>query len=105
MPCKVSCQILLSDLDIIDGNVLIQLVQWAPNVTYDGVIKQHTAYLLATFGPCIIVLDGCDSGRVQKILNIRFGDQNCLKPCLLISIKGRYQTIKVLQKREKQNKA
>lgn len=51
---------------VIDGGVVIHLVQWLSNTTYSGVIKQYREYLLAAFVPCTVILYGYDNGPSTK---------------------------------------
>ena len=57
-----------SAIHVIDGGALLHWVQWAPNLTYGGVIKQYREFLLANFGPCIIIFDGFNNGPSTKDL-------------------------------------
>ena len=52
--------------NVIDGDALLHFIQWLSNTTYSGVIKQYRKYLLAAFGPCIVIFDGYDNGPRTK---------------------------------------
>ena len=46
--------------------VLLRIVNWLPNHTYEGIVAQYKDYLMATFGPCIVVFAGYENGANTK---------------------------------------
>ena len=64
---------------VVDGGALLRTVKWLPNLTHEGIVAQYKDYLMATFGPCIVVLMATKMEQTQKNINIRYEGQSYLK--------------------------